>query len=468
MDVSKRDEAIAVVVSLTGAEEELALFLLEENNWNIDMCVRSYLNNEIADEEKPICRENPKRKIRSPIRNTSGIISENPFATEDRKTSLLMREKEPFGNYKEDLKMLPGRRFSRKKRTRSCFGMDTEDDLISSSNQVDELKRKRLSDLFRLPLDLNFCGNFDSVKHHCRISQKWLLVNIQSAIEFSCLQLNRDTWSDSSVRSVLCEHFILWQRYFDSEEGRQYCYLYPKAREAMPHISVIDPNTGEMLIYWNHYLQPNILLSKLTTFLEDHFLPDQLSLIENSVSSHCKKEKSILDCSEEEQLAAAISESLASQNSTKKVYYENEIEELEVGEETDKALEEGNDLCEQVNKQTVVIDDTGNTSGKAVTGISEEDSCMIQIREVDGTMIHRQFSLKDTLRKVYEFVLERRRQDSKQCSSLEEKKFSLMTAFPRRQVFCEEQLRTSLEQINLGRRFVLIVTEFPLTLSTAL
>jgi len=211
MDVSKRDEAIAVVVSLTGAEEELALFLLEENNWNIDMCVRSYLNNEIADEEKPICRENPKRKIRSPIRNTSGIISENPFATEDRKTSLLMREKEPFGNYKEDLKMLPGRRFSRKKRTRSCFGMDTEDDLISSSNQVDELKRKRLSDLFRLPLDLNFCGNFDSVKHHCRISQKWLLVNIQSAIEFSCLQLNRDTWSDSSVRSVLCEHFILWQ-----------------------------------------------------------------------------------------------------------------------------------------------------------------------------------------------------------------------------------------------------------------
>lgn len=37
------------------------------------------------------------------------------------------------------------------------------------------------------------------------------MVNIQDSKEFKCQQLNRDVWSNESVRNILAEHFILWQ-----------------------------------------------------------------------------------------------------------------------------------------------------------------------------------------------------------------------------------------------------------------
>ena len=37
------------------------------------------------------------------------------------------------------------------------------------------------------------------------------LVNLQSDKEFASHQLNRDTWSDSALRSVLQASFIFWQ-----------------------------------------------------------------------------------------------------------------------------------------------------------------------------------------------------------------------------------------------------------------
>ena len=40
---------------------------------------------------------------------------------------------------------------------------------------------------------------------------KWLIVNIQDSKEFKCQQLNRDVWSNEAVRSIMAEHFLLWQ-----------------------------------------------------------------------------------------------------------------------------------------------------------------------------------------------------------------------------------------------------------------
>jgi len=44
-----------------------------------------------------------------------------------------------------------------------------------------------------------------------RAANKWLMVNIQNVQEFSCQVLNRDVWSNSTVKTVVHEHFILWQ-----------------------------------------------------------------------------------------------------------------------------------------------------------------------------------------------------------------------------------------------------------------
>lgn len=39
----------------------------------------------------------------------------------------------------------------------------------------------------------------------------WLLVNVQNVREFACQALNRDVWSNSAVKEVVREHFVLWQ-----------------------------------------------------------------------------------------------------------------------------------------------------------------------------------------------------------------------------------------------------------------
>lgn len=41
--------------------------------------------------------------------------------------------------------------------------------------------------------------------------QKWLMVNVQNVLEFSCQILNRDIWSNKAVKTVIKEHFIFWQ-----------------------------------------------------------------------------------------------------------------------------------------------------------------------------------------------------------------------------------------------------------------
>lgn len=37
------------------------------------------------------------------------------------------------------------------------------------------------------------------------------MVNIQNPDIFSCQVLNRDVWSNHTVKSILNEHFIFWQ-----------------------------------------------------------------------------------------------------------------------------------------------------------------------------------------------------------------------------------------------------------------
>jgi thioredoxin-related protein len=51
--------------------------------------------------------------------------------------------------------------------------------------------------------------------------KKWLLINLQNMSEFVCQTLNRDLWSDRSVKDVIKEQFIFLQVTFIlSKNGR--------------------------------------------------------------------------------------------------------------------------------------------------------------------------------------------------------------------------------------------------------
>lgn len=90
----------------------------------------------------------------------------------------------------------------------------------------------------------------------------WLMVNIQNPQEFACQVLNRDVWSNSTVKSILKEHFIFWQvkwldqchfkqvikhllsiqSYNNTTEGQKYINFYNVA--TFPYVSIVDPRTG--------------------------------------------------------------------------------------------------------------------------------------------------------------------------------------------------------------------------------
>jgi hypothetical protein len=68
-----------------------------------------------------------------------------------------------------------------------------------------------LSGLFKLPADLVFSGNLDLAKARAVAEGKWLLLNVQSATEFASHRLNRDTWSHEALKEVLKGTFVFYQ-----------------------------------------------------------------------------------------------------------------------------------------------------------------------------------------------------------------------------------------------------------------
>nr|CAG8573038.1 8934_t:CDS:2 [Entrophospora candida] len=81
--------------------------------------------------------------------------------------------------------------------------------------------------------------------HHdmcaAKSSGKWIMINIQSIGEFSSQALNRDLWSNDTVKDIIRAHFCFLQYNSDSTDGSKYINFYPVYK--YPHVAVIDPRT---------------------------------------------------------------------------------------------------------------------------------------------------------------------------------------------------------------------------------
>ena len=81
----------------------------------------------------------------------------------------------------------------------------------STTNNDTAKKQASLSQLYRPPLELLFQGNFTEAKEAGTALNKWLIVNVQDAREFSSHILNRDVWNNSKVKNVVEKSYLLWQ-----------------------------------------------------------------------------------------------------------------------------------------------------------------------------------------------------------------------------------------------------------------
>ncbi|XP_044147459.1 UBX domain-containing protein 7 isoform X2 [Bufo gargarizans] len=137
-----------------------------------------------------------------------------------------------------------------------------------------------------------------------QLKNKWLMINIQNVQDFACQCLNRDIWSNDSVKSLIREHFIFWQVYHDSEEGQRYIQFYKLSD--FPYVSILDPRTGQKMIEWQK-LDVNSFLEQVTGFLAEH---GQLDGLSSSPPKKRLRSESLIDASEDSQLEAAIRASL--------------------------------------------------------------------------------------------------------------------------------------------------------------
>ncbi|RUS80397.1 hypothetical protein EGW08_011833 [Elysia chlorotica] len=153
---------------------------------------------------------------------------------------------------------------------------------------------------------MTYKGTFQSARDFGSSQNRWLLVNVQNVQEFPCQVLNRDVWSNPETRAVIKDSFVFWQVYNDSEEGKRFMQFYKLSQ--WPYVAVIDPFTGESQIVWNKIADGNVFCELAKDFLSMSPVPDSSQL--PTSAKRQRREPTIVDASEEDQLEAAIQASL--------------------------------------------------------------------------------------------------------------------------------------------------------------
>lgn len=113
----------------------------------------------------------------------------------------------------------------------------------STTTKLDQGMPSRLSDLYRPPVDISFCGSFQAARDYAKDQNRWLIVNVQDNSDFNCQVLNRDIWSNERLREIMKRFFVFWQVAIDNSDGHRYQVFY--GIDVFPYIGIIDPRTGE-------------------------------------------------------------------------------------------------------------------------------------------------------------------------------------------------------------------------------
>ncbi|XP_073530479.1 UBX domain-containing protein 7 isoform X2 [Phyllobates terribilis] len=277
-------------ISITGASESVGKHMLEACSQNLEMAVTMFLDGGGIAEE--------------PSTSSAGASTAHPAVEDDVRAPIpqkqeILVEPEMFGAPK------------RRRPARSIFDgfRDFQTETIRQEQELRnggavDKKLTTLADLFRPPIDIMHKGSFETAKECGQLKNKWLMINIQNVQDFACQCLNRDIWSNDSVKSLIKEHFIFWQVYHDSEEGQRYIQFYKLSD--FPYVSILDPRTGQKMVEW-HKLDVNSFLEQVMGFLAEH---GQLDGLSSSPPKKRLRSESLIDASEDSQLEAAIRASL--------------------------------------------------------------------------------------------------------------------------------------------------------------
>ncbi|KAI3329015.1 hypothetical protein HD806DRAFT_519341 [Xylariaceae sp. AK1471] len=279
-----------------------------------------------------------------------------------------------------------------------------------------------LRDLFRPPHELMSDATWDEARDEGKEEKKWIMVNLQDLDIFHCQVLNRDVWKDENLQALIKEHFIFLQ--YEKREPRAQSYIqFYFANEAhengdnYPHVSIIDPRTGEQVKVWS-----GIPFPKAGEFYGDliEFL-DRYSLAANSKNPvvQAKPKRQQVDVgrlTEDEMLQLAMQNSLENTDgsSGSSVQDPDMLTKSndEAGKGKGRATSETVDLTGDSTQPP-----TGGSADPAESAFSQISSSSphlepgndpatttrIQFRHSAGRVIRR-FAVADPVRRIYEWL----------------------------------------------------------------
>eukprot|EP01117_Protostelium_nocturnum_P019466 TRINITY_DN8455_c0_g1_i1.p1 TRINITY_DN8455_c0_g1~~TRINITY_DN8455_c0_g1_i1.p1 ORF type:complete len:460 (-),score=165.20 TRINITY_DN8455_c0_g1_i1:33-1412(-) len=456
MQMSKQ-EKLSSFIEMTGVDEGEAFTSLEATDWDLSASYNLYLAQMVKDPN-----EHKSEDVRAPIAARTSVL--NPERNFHSRISVASN---PISSFLHNS-------FLDKENKKKSYPQDLP--YLSEKDKNDKV----LADIFKPPIELIYQYDFERAKEEGANRSLWILVNLQDMTEFASNTLNRDTWKNEKVRKLIDEHFLFWQRLHDSEDGEIYCRYYQKFAVAFPHISIIDPRTGELMKSWTGHQSPNVFYEELCDFLEQNELNGIIKKKREKINPKVeKKKKSMIDMSEEEQMEYALMASMGQSNPVdlSKEDEEGDEEDVKIVEQpsalkrkqTDLNNEESNakrakesinpssnsiielDSEENLEKKNGKIEVKKDTEKEATKEEFNGGECHVQFRELNGNTFKHSFSPSDPLEKLYRYVQLHRTDESKSP-------FQFLSAFPKKS-FSEEEMKKSILDLNLGNRFVLIMAD---------
>ncbi|EFX89353.1 hypothetical protein DAPPUDRAFT_190703 [Daphnia pulex] len=282
--------------AVTGSTEDVARTLIEACRGNLERAVDMHMEG-LSENPQPSGAQE-EEYVRAPIPQKQEVLVESGYEGYGfgfkGKKRIVKSVFDSFRNFEVETKL-------QESRLRETNGLATPVAGASMSG------KRTLEELFRPPIDMMFNGNLLNARDTGKTVKKWIMVNIQNISEFRCQLLNRDVWSQKSIKNLVRENFLFLQLYMDSEEGQRYMNFY-KVNQ-WPYVAVLDPRTGELMVEWN-YSETSAYETLIAEFLATTSWGDE----EKSAcapSEPKKRRETILDASEDDQLQAAIRASLA-------------------------------------------------------------------------------------------------------------------------------------------------------------
>jgi hypothetical protein len=421
--MSSRDELVMQLMSATDMDFGTAIASLESSNWNLQQCMNKHFDTGAA--------------TSSNVRNNNGVGNGGgngnnidgdddiraPILPRTEVLSHLARVARPtasaasFNTNSFDI----ARQSQRDFRAEGRFGNPSAAQSRSNS------KRAKLAELFRPPTDLLFVGTYDEAIERAKAKKLWLVVNVQDVHEFDSQRLNRDTWSDASVRALIQASCVFLQLPYGTRAASEFLQLYPASTagtDATVSIAVIDPRTGERVLRWQGFVAHEEFCLRLSDTIDRLPLDSYRKVAPRPKAAAARAPEVQRELTEEESIAAAIAASLesmpasASNSASTAAVSTTQIpkrkaDEIVATERTTAATTTASTTMTSMSNEAVPVHTPKRRTVAAVEEVrvplqSEAEAnaceCVIMVRLLNGQRIKCGFAASATLADLHRYV----------------------------------------------------------------